>query len=164
MDMTPEPVRYLPPLRGAVLRLLSSPGRPTADDADIAQAAGTSIDRAKAFTSILIARSAVVQVAGRYRRGPAWAQWAAMLTRCRPHKSGVREEDRRTADLLRARLAESLAREIATRGWSVNEAARRAGIHHQHVSDCLRRRVPPPAPQLILLVRAMGVTVESLAG
>lgn len=163
-----DPLRYLPPLRAAVLFTINL-GRGAVPVETLARLAGVAPDRAQAFGSILVAREALAETAEGYVAGPAWAEWSGTPSRARPNewaKAGVAVSDQSalaTIDAMRRTMAENVRALLVERGWSLRELARRSGLHPQYVSQLTRYSAPPPACHLVLIARVLGTTVEQLA-
>lgn len=151
---------YLPPLRGAVLFAVGlNAGAVSVETlAEIAQVAE---NRARAFVSILVNLQVITDGPIGFLPGPEWEAWSKRPSRARPHKTSDRvaidEMDR-----MRRSIAENVRREIAARGWSLRELARRAGIHPQYVCQITKYATPPPACHLVIIARTLGKSVEEL--
>ncbi|MDY7076794.1 MAG: helix-turn-helix transcriptional regulator [Chloroflexota bacterium] len=54
-------------------------------------------------------------------------------------------------------LASWLDRELETRGWSIREMARRAGVSHTAIASTLNRKGRPSADLCVAIADALGV-------
>jgi transcriptional regulator with XRE-family HTH domain len=62
-------------------------------------------------------------------------------------------------------LAESLRRLLDERGWSIETASKRTGLHRQMISKILRGEITRPRlDTLIKLSDTFGVSIDELAG
>lgn len=156
---------YMPPLRAAVTWCVSMNRGPFVPEtlACVAEPA-TTTDRAAAYCSILVARGALSKTAAGYIPGPSWAEWARVPSRSRPTGKGTTDEASYAISRLRLSLARNLRRAREARSWSIDELARRAGVDRSLIRKAEQRCRPPSVPVLVLLTRALGLTVEDLLG
>lgn len=70
------------------------------------------------------------------------------------------------ADIVRYRedLADRVRRECGSRNWSVQELIRRTGISRNRAYDCYQGRKPYTFDDLLLVARALDVSVSVLLG
>ena len=59
-------------------------------------------------------------------------------------------------------LASWLDRELGTRGWSIREMARRAGVSHTAIADALNRKGRPSADLCVAIADALDVSAVEI--
>ncbi len=150
---------YLPPLRGAVLRLVASKEMPITAVALAAAAQVTEV-RARAYASILLKCRALRVGPLGYETGPKWSDWSSRITRARPHTGG--NPSSAAMDAMRRPLATNVTRLREAKEWSSCRLAREAGIDLRTVRRLETRCCPPPFPAVVMIARALGVQVEEL--
>ena len=156
-----EDTSHLPPLRAATVWCIElrrgTPVRPET----IAQIADVDPARARAYASILIQRRALREGTAGLVPGPAWDEWRS--SPCgRPTRARTTAQASATMDSLRRAMAANIKATAQRLGWTRSELARRAGVNHRRLSELWLYADPPTAVELVLLARALGLTVEQL--
>ena len=151
----------LPPLRGAIIRLMLVEMRPVIMAEELQEAACVDSSRARAYLSILLSNNVVRACRDGFARGSRFEEWATSACRSRPRHSAHRASDRMHAIFCRA--AESVRQLREARGWSQHELAHRAGVDETTVwrLESLRRR-NIPFPALVLIAEALDTRIEVL--
>lgn len=156
-----ETTTYMPPLRFAIRWCIETARGASVDPRTVATIAQVRDDRAVAYCSILVAQQALEPIeGGRVKAGPGWQRWADSPCKSRP-VSGASASSAEM-DSLRRAMGQNLRRLREAAGWSQAELARRAGIYHTYVQRAEKYCDPPPAMHLIMLAKALGVSVEQL--
>ncbi len=150
---------YQPPLRGAVLRLVSAKETPITAVA-LAASAQVPHDRALAYASILVGGKVLRSVALGYVPGPKWADWSSRAIRSRP-RQGV-HASAATMDAMRRPLAVNVVRLREAKGWSTYRLSQECGVGMATLRRMELRHVPPTFQSVVMIARALGVQVEAL--
>lgn len=149
------------PLRAATIWCCGlRPGLPVALGA-LATLAEVEPSRAKAYTSILIARRALVDTAAGVLPGPAWSVWIAEPGG-RPQRAADPHAATEQMDAMRRSMVRNIREMAERRGWGQRELARRSGVPQYAIARLFRRSKPLPATACVLVARAFGLTVEQL--
>lgn len=150
----------LPPLRGAVIRLMGSFKAISVER--LAHEAGVASDRALAHLSILSNLGVMVRSGGTWSAGPKFAAWSESACRSRPRHSSNEASER--MDAMFVQVARNVKRLRESHDWSRYELAKRSGIASKTLErlECMKRR-NIPFPALMLIAQALDTTVEVLA-
>ena len=149
----------LPPLRGAIIKLMVAELRPVIAEKDVQETASVDPSRARAYLSILCSNNVLRTASDGFARGPQFTEWSTAACRSRPRQSANPSGDR-MYEIFRT-TAKNVRRLREGKGWSQNELGRRAGIDPKTVwrIESLRRR-NIPFPALVLIAEALDTELQ----